>query len=478
MPKYLQTIIVFVPFAIMGLALVTLVVFWLYDRIRPMFDNRFVDDKLSADDGRGSLHASRASHGASRGVSMKSISSIWSRLRAWFRSLLHKLLYKLLHKHNEDDAETEDLGPDTTALLAMLPEATVVVNSRDEVIRANPDAYMLGVVHDESIVDDTVREAIHEVRRVGGRKQFDLTTHTPERTMAIAHSDNDTNDTTEDTDSAATAATTATDRAAIEVRGVARPNWLKITVGKVGDFVVVLINDVSEAIRFAQVRDSFISNVSEQLLKPSQALEQLSDALANDVMDPEQISWYAHEVSASCGRLNHMVADLMLLIEAQEPVAPSSANRLNVMEQVRLACERLHADADRYGITVNIGGDDSLTVNGDAGQVTAAVAKLVQNALVYSPTSGVVNVAVSRSDDGSQAVIEVVDQGVGIAKDEQSRIFERFYRGHNQTMRSRGGIGLGLAIVKHVALTHHGNVSVWSAPGSGATFTFCLPLAQ
>ena len=478
MPKYLQTIIVFVPFAIMGLALVTLVVFWLYDRIRPMFDNRFVDDKLSAGESRGSSHASRTSRGASRGVSMKSISSIWSRLRAWFRSLLHKLLYKLLHKHNEDDAETEDLGPDTTALLAMLPEATVVVNSRDEVIRANPDAYMLGVVHDESIVDDTVREAIHEVRRVGGRKQFDLTTHTPERTMAIAHSDNDTNDTTEDTDSAATAATTATDRAAIEVRGVARPNWLKITVGKVGDFVVVLINDVSEAIRFAQVRDSFISNVSEQLLKPSQALEQLSDALANDVMDPEQISWYAHEVSASCGRLNHMVADLMLLIEAQEPVAPSSANRLNVMEQVRLACERLHADADRYGITVNIGGDDSLTVNGDAGQVTAAVAKLVQNALVYSPTSGVVNVAVSRSDDGSQAVIEVVDQGVGIAKDEQSRIFERFYRGHNQTMRSRGGIGLGLAIVKHVALTHHGNVSVWSAPGSGATFTFCLPLAQ
>ena len=481
MPKYLQTIIVFVPFAIMGLALVTLVVFWLYDRIRPMFDNRFVDDKLSNDDGHGSSHTSRASHGAFRGVSIKSLLSICSRLRAWFRSLLHK--------HNENDAEIEDLNPDTTALLAMLPEATVVVNSRDEVIRANPDAYMLGVVHDESIVDDTVREAIHEVRHAGGRKQFDLTTHTPERAMAIAHSDYSDNATTDDADSTVTAAavtpvtaattvTAAADRSAIEVRGVARPNWLKITVGKVGDFVVVLINDVSEAIRFAQVRDSFISNVSEQLLKPSQALEQLSDALANDVMDPEQISWYAHEVSASCGRLNHMVADLMLLIEAQEPVAPSSANRLNVMEQVRLACERLHTDADRYGITVNIGGDDSLTVNGDAGQVTAAVAKLVQNALVYSPTSGVVNVAVSRSDDGSQAVVEVVDQGVGIAKDEQSRIFERFYRGHNQTMRSRGGIGLGLAIVKHVALTHHGNVSVWSAPGSGATFTFCLPLAQ
>lgn len=454
MPESLQTIIVFVPFSIMGLALLTFVAFWLYDRIRPLFDNRYVNSASHDGSADGSAQSSRDRH---RGTAATAVTTVVERFGAWARGLMQ-------HEH---DAETGDLNDDATALLAMLPEATVVVNRGNEVIRANPDAYMLGIVDDESIIDATVRDMVLEVRRTGGCRRFDLTTHTPERIASIDTITRMPEETQSDLPSGS-----------VQVRGVARPNWLKVTVGKVGDFVVVLIDDVSESIRFAQVRDSFISNVSEQLLKPSQALEQLAETLADDVMEPEQVSWYAQQVRSSCERLNHMVADLMLLIEAQEPISPSSANRLNMMEQVRLACERLRSDSERYGVAIAVSGDETLTVNGNGSQITAAVSKLVQNALVYSPAGGTVNVAVSRSDDGAHAVVEVVDQGVGIAKNEQARIFERFYRGSNQTMRSRGGIGLGLAIVKHVALTHHGNVTVWSAPGSGSTFTFSLPIAQ
>lgn len=453
MPEFLQTIIVFVPFSIMGLALVTLVFFWIYDHVRPLFDNRFVRDLPDGkSDGESDTPATARGR---KGGDM----SVADRLRAWWRDLRRG--------RQQGDAQTEDLDETTAALLAMLPDATVVVNRQDEVIRANPDAYTLGVVGDETIISDEVRQAVRTVRETGGCKRFDLTTHTSQRTIAatdigaLADGDDD-----------------GGSLPAVAVQGVDRPNWLKITVGKVGDFVVVLINDVSDSIRFAEVRDSFITNVSEQLLKPSRALEQLADSLANDALDAEQVSWHAHQVRSSCERLNHMVSDLMLLIKAQEPITPSSANRLVVMEQVRLACERLRAQSERCGVSVNITGDETLTVNGDAEQVDAAVAKLVQNALVYSPAGGVVNVAVTRSDDGAYAVIRVVDQGVGIAKGEQSRIFERFYRGGNQTARSRNGIGLGLSIVKHVALTHHGNVAVWSVPGSGSTFTLSLPLAR
>lgn len=455
MPESLQTIIVFVPFSIMGLALLTFVAFWLYDRIRPLFDNRYVNSASHDGSADGSAQSSRDRH---RGTVATAVTTVVERFGTWVRGLIRK------HEH---DVETGDLNDDATALLAMLPEATVVVNRGNEVIRANPDAYMLGIVDDESIIDATVRDMVLEVRRTGGCRRFDLTTHTPERIASIDTIARMPEETQSDLQSGS-----------VQVRGVARPNWLKVTVGKVGDFVVVLIDDVSESIRFAQVRDSFISNVSEQLLKPSQALEQLAETLADDVMEPEQVSWYAQQVRSSCERLNHMVADLMLLIEAQEPISPSSANRLNMMEQVSLACERLRSDSERYGVAIAVSGDETLTVNGNGSQITAAVSKLVQNALVYSPAGGTVNVAVSRSDDGAHAVVEVVDQGVGIAKNEQARIFERFYRGSNQTMRSRGGIGLGLAIVKHVALTHHGNVTVWSAPGSGSTFTFSLPIAQ
>ena len=84
----------------------------------------------------------------------------------------------------------------------------------------------------------------------------------------------------------------------------------------------------------------------------------------------------------------------------------------------------------------------------------------------------------SSSQEGGHASVSVIDRGCGIPKAEQERVFERFYRGSEQNERTAHGIGLGLAIVKHVALTHHGNVTVWSVPGQGSTFTMSLPLAQ
>ena len=87
-----------------------------------------------------------------------------------------------------------------------------------------------------------------------------------------------------------------------------------------------------------------------------------------------------------------------------------------------------------------------------------------------------VSVSASKDKDGDRAVIRVIDQGTGIAKKDQARIFERFYRGVEQSNRTADGVGLGLAIVKHVALTHHGDVTVWSAPGQGSTFSLTLPV--
>ena len=118
--------------------------------------------------------------------------------------------------------------------------------------------------------------------------------------------------------------------------------------------------------------------------------------------------------------------------------------------------------------------EDKAAVDGDI----AAVAKLVENAIAYSAQGTVVSVLVTRASSPERAMVQVVDRGCGIAKDECPRVFERFYRGSNQNHRTSEGIGLGLAIVKHVSLTHHGSVSVWSAPGQGSTFTMSLPVAQ
>lgn len=358
----------------------------------------------------------------------------------------------------------EDLEDSTQALLAMIPVASAVVDDHDDVIRASSAAYTLGVVRDESLCNEDILAAVHEVRSTGGRKQLDITTQTvPQRIVGPKGE-------------------SVQDAGLQQVRvinGVSRPNWLKVTVGRINSrFVVVLLDDVSESIRFSQVRESFIQNVSEQLIEPSQALERLADSLEHDDLDRESVKRQAVEVRCACKHMEHMVSDLLLLIRSQEPVTPSSHNRINVMDQLRDVVQSHLGQAQQAGVQLELSGDDSLDINGESDQIKAAVGKLIENAIGYSPQGSTVAVSVKRSQDGGHASVSVIDRGCGIPKAEQERVFERFYRGSEQNERTEHGIGLGLAIVKHVALTHHGNVTVWSVPGQGSTFTMSLPLAQ
>ena len=88
---------------------------------------------------------------------------------------------------------------------------------------------------------------------------------------------------------------------------------------------------------------------------------------------------------------------------------------------------------------LNIKGDDDLVINGEADQIDSAVTKLIENAIGYSKENGVVSVSASKDKDGDRAVIRVIDQGTGIAKKDQARIFERFYRGVEQSNRTADG---------------------------------------
>ena len=386
-------------------------------------------------------------------------------LGSWWRSLTHR------NDDDEHDADDDTLDDATNALLSMLPLASVVVDEHDEVIRAHPSAYALGVVRDDAIAEETVLRAVHEVRSCGGNKQFDLTTTTQYVAPQVPKAGKPA------TREIARQALIGQSNPNTSGATVSRPNWLKIIVGKLNEnLMVVLISDVSESVRFSQVRDSFITNVSEQLLEPTQSLEQLADIVERGGASQQDVERNATQLRQSCSRLEHMISDLLLLIKAQEPILPTADNRINVMEQVQ-AVVQAHLDmAAQRGITIVTGGDESLCINGEADQIQAALAKLIENAITYSKDGSTVNVVAKANEEHTEAVISVLDRGNGIAIGEQNRIFERFYRGSNQNEHSGDGIGLGLAIVKHVALTHHGSASVWSSPGQGSTFALVLPL--
>lgn len=387
-------------------------------------------------------------------------------LGSWWRSLTHR------NDDDEHDADADTLDDATNALLSVLPLASIVIDEHDEVIRAHPSAYSLGVVRDDVIIEDSVLQAVREVRFFGGKKQFDLTTTTAYVAQRAPKAGRLS------TRQAAKQALIGQQSASKPTATVSRPNWLKVIVGKLSDnLVVVLISDVSESVRFSQIRDSFITNVSEQLLKPTQSLEQLADIVEQGGTSQRDVERDAMQLRQSCSRLEHMISDLLLLIKAQEPILPTADNRINVMGPVRAVVDSHREVAAQRNITIDMKGDESLEINGDAEQIQAALAKLVENAITYSKDGSTINVVAKANEEGTEAVISVLDRGAGIAVGEQGRIFERFYRGNNQNDHSGDGIGLGLAIVKHVALTHHGSASVWSSPGQGSTFALVLPLA-
>ena len=373
-----------------------------------------------------------------------------------------------------EEADGEALEGSTQALLALIPAATVVVDGDDEVVRSSPDAYRLGIVSNDEISNPKIIEAIAQVRRSGGRRSFNLITRTP----------------TEFALDAAAESTESDDWEISQAQAVSRRNWLKITLGRIDrSLVVVLIDDVSDSVRFVRTRDAFITNVSEQMLKPVQALEELAAQLKTtshlEGDDPELLRSHLRSVSEDASSvqrysayLGHVLKDLLLLIRAQERIKPSRENVLDVAEQIRAVVQDEQDRADQAHVTLRWRCDQPLTIHGDGQQIKVAMAKLVENAISYSPSGSTVSLVAQASNDGHYAKIRVVDHGRGISKADQGRIFERFYRADNQNEETAVGIGLGLAIVKHVALTHHGSVTVWSAPEEGSTFTLMLPLAQ
>ena len=170
------------------------------------------------------------------------------------------------------------------------------------------------------------------------------------------------------------------------------------------------------------------------------------------------------------------VQEIIELTRLQERDALAEPEVVDIDAVVAEAVARVRVEADANQITLVTGGTRGLRVRGDSALITTAVRNLLDNAIRYSEPRTRVSVGVSLDAGDPDIVrIAVVDQGIGIPKEEQERVFERFYRVDKARSRATGGTGLGLSIVKHVAADHGGAVELWSAPGRGSTFTLVLP---
>ena len=236
---------------------------------------------------------------------------------------------------------------------------------------------------------------------------------------------------------------------------------------------VVYLDDQSEQARMEASRRDFVANVSHELKTPVAAMGVLAEALLESADDPQTVQRFGDKLLTESQRLAGMVGELIELSRLQGAERLPDLVSVDVDSVVQEAISRHKVAADSADITISTDSPSGFQMLGDQGLLVTAVANLISNAIAYSPDSSTVSISRRRRDE--EVEISVTDRGIGIARADQERVFERFFRVDKARSRATGGTGLGLAIVKHVAANHNGGIRLWSRPGTGSTFTLSIP---
>ncbi len=200
--------------------------------------------------------------------------------------------------------------------------------------------------------------------------------------------------------------------------------------------------------KLEHVRSEFAANVSHELKTPLTSIKGFTDMLASGmVTDPADQQRFFTMLGVEVDRLMEMIGDLLKLSELESVVMPRPDDRAEVLAVCQNAGEALVPISQERGVSLTVTGEELAAAIPPARLREVAI-NLMENGLKYTESGGNVTVTVSREEDS--AVLTVADNGIGIPKEAQERIFERFYRVDKGRARSTGGSGLGLAIVKHI----------------------------
>ena len=235
------------------------------------------------------------------------------------------------------------------------------------------------------------------------------------------------------------------------------------------EWVVVLLHDLASVEATDRMRREFVANVSHELRNPISSLKALAETLLSGAADdPVVRDGFLERIEGEADRVAQMVEELLELARIEAGRERFEPRWCDLAEIVRTAAERLRPQAERAKLDLRAPGEEQrVEVFGDADMLDHTVTNLLHNSIKFTGPRGRVEVGVSQREGG--AVLSVEDTGMGIAEEDLSRLFERFYKADRS--RSGGGTGLGLAIAKHLVGRHGGRIWAESAgPGRGSTF--------
>lgn len=235
-------------------------------------------------------------------------------------------------------------------------------------------------------------------------------------------------------------------------------------------FVTTIKRQHEDIMRNANMRQEFTANVSHELKTPLTSISGYSELIESGMADGDEAKRFAGEIHKSAQRLLTLINDIIRISELDAISTDESFESVNLYEIVKSTVQMLELNAQKNGVIVNIKGED-LSIMADRQMIEELIYNLCDNAIRYNNPGGKVDVSVyERNYEKRAVIIEVSDNGIGISKENQQRIFERFYRVDKSRSKITGGTGLGLAIVKHIVAKHNNaHIELESELGVGTT---------
>ena len=246
--------------------------------------------------------------------------------------------------------------------------------------------------------------------------------------------------------------------------------------------IVAVFNDITEIRGVEQMKTAFISTVSHELRTPLTSIKGFISTLLTDeegYFDEATRREFYGIINSECDRLHRLITDLLDISRIEQ----GSAMQMNwqpvdVMALTEKVLAAQRAYAKNHILALDFPADFPL-VEADPDKIDQVLTNLVNNAIKYSPQGGTVRVSGRMAESSPEAVVlRVSDEGMGISREDQTKIFGNFYRVDNRDNREIGGTGIGLALVKALTEGHGGSVDVESELGQGATFVVTLPVRR
>ena len=238
---------------------------------------------------------------------------------------------------------------------------------------------------------------------------------------------------------------------------------------------ILIVMDVTEREKGEKLRREFTSNVSHELKTPLTSIYGVSDMLASGMVKAEDVAGFAGTIKEESARLISLIDDIIKLSRMDESTVPQETEIIDVCGSARDVVSRLSGKASENDIELSFSGEPS-EIKGVQHILDEIVYNICENAIKYNRPGGFVKVSVRN--EGSESLITVADNGIGIPKTDRERVFERFYRVDKSHSKQIGGTGLGLSIVKHGVIYLGGKINLESEEGVGTVITVGFPRAR